>query len=203
MANTITLNKDAVIAHDSTIEEAIYMLCVHNKLDFSRTEDSLIKKGLITAERDEFHKPIGWRLTRNGQQLLESIILDSDNYKQPEDRITTLAESLMEVFPKEKKAGTNHYFRGNVKDISLKLKKFFKLYGNKYSDEQIINAAKAYVSSFNGNYTYMRILKYFLWKSDKKLGEDGKYYIEETSDLATWIENAGSNNNQNWEVELK
>ena len=50
----------------------------------------------------------------------------------------------------------------------------------------------------------MRILKYFIWKDEKKINEDGERYIEETSDLASWIENAGSeNSNQNWEVELK
>ena len=65
------------------------------------------------------------------------------------------------------------------------------MYGNKYSDEQIIHAAKKYVESFNGQYTYMRALKYFIWKDEKKMGSDGRKYIEEVSDLASYIENAG------------
>ena len=145
----------------------------------------------------------GHLITQRWDDVASNILLDSDKDSQSPDRIANLAAKLMEVFPKEKKAGTNHYFRGNLKDTSLKLKKFFKLYGNRYSDEQVINAAKAYVESFNGNYTYMRILKYFIWKDEKKMNEDGERYIEETSDLATWIENAGSANNQNWEIELK
>lgn len=145
----------------------------------------------------------GHLITQRWDDVASNILLDSDKDSQSPDRIANLAAKLMEVFPKEKKAGTNHYFRGNLKDTSLKLKKFFKLYGNRYSDEQVINAAKAYVESFNGNYTYMRILKYFIWKDEKKMNEDGERYIEETSDLATWIENAGSTNNQNWEIELK
>ena len=44
---------------------------------------------------------------------------------------------------------------------------------------------------FNGDYTYMRILKYFIWKDEKKLNQNGELYIEETSDLASYIENEG------------
>ena len=36
----------------------------------------------------------------------------------------------------------------------------------------------------------MRALKYFIWKDEKKVGQDGKKYIEEVSDLASYIENA-------------
>lgn len=203
MANTICLNKDAIKNYDSSLEEVILMLCIQNKIDASTAKQSLISKGFITAERDENYKPIGWRLTNKGVKILEAIILDSDTQKQPEDRVESLVENLREIFPKQKKSGTNHYFRGNSKDIALKLKKFFKFYGKKYTNEQILNAAKHYVESFNGNYTYMRILEYFIWKDEKKLNEEGNIYIEKTSDLATWIENEGSTNNQDWEVELK
>ena len=110
----------------------------------------------------------GYLVTQRWEDVASSILLDSDTDRQSPDRIANLATKLMEIFPKEKKSGTNHYFRGNTKDITLKLKKFFKLYGNKYSDEQVLSAAQAYVSSFNGNYTYMRILKYFIWKDEKK-----------------------------------
>lgn len=193
----ITINDDVCTKYGLSLPELLVILALKSdKLE--TTIASLENKGAIVSDVFEGHL-----VTQRWDDIASSILLDSDKDRQNPDRIANLAAKLMEIFPKEKKAGTNHYFRGNTKDITLKLKKFFKLYGDKYSDEQVLNAAQAYVSSFNGNYTYMRILKYFLWKDDKKLGEDGKYYIEETSDLATWIENAGSANNQNWEVELK
>lgn len=193
----ITINDDVCTKYGLSLPELLVVLALKSdKLE--NTIASLESKGAIVSDVFE-----GYLVTQRWDDVASSILLDSDKDRQSPDRIANLAAKLMEIFPKEKKAGTNHYFRGNTKDVTLKLKKFFKLYGNKYSDEQVLNAAQAYVSSFNGNYTYMRILKYFLWKDDKKLGEDGKYYIEETSDLATWIENAGSTNNQNWEVELK
>ena len=109
----------------------------------------------------------------------------------------------MEIFPAQKKQGTCHYFRGNRKDISLRLKKFFKLYGNSYTKEQILEAARKYVASFNGNYSYMRILKYFIWKDERKTDSEGKGYIEETSDLASYIDNNGEESNNDWTAELR
>ena len=193
----ITINDDVCAKYGLSLPELLVILALKSdKLE--TTIASLESKGAIVADVFEGHL-----VTQRWDDIASSILLDSDKDRQSPDRIANLAAKLMEIFPKEKKAGTNHYFRGNTKDITLKLKKFFKLYGDRYSDEQVLNAAQAYVSSFNGNYTYMRILKYFIWKDDKKMHEDGKIYIEETSDLATWIENAGSANNQNWEVELK
>lgn len=193
----IAINEDVCKKYGLRLPELLLILSIKLE-DIRTTMSSLESKQAVIKDMFE-----GYLVTQRWDDIASNILLDSDKENQSPDRIVNLASKLMEIFPKEKKAGTNHYFRGNLKDTSLKLKKFFKLYGNKYSDEQILNAAKAYVSSFNGNYTYMRILKYFLWKDDKKLGEDGKYYIEETSDLATWIENAGSTNNQDWEVELR
>jgi hypothetical protein len=111
----------------------------------------------------------------------------------------------MDIFPKGKKEGTSVYWKGNLKDNKLKLQKFFKLYGNAYTDEQIISATKKYVESFNGNYAYMRALKYFIWKDERKVGSDGKTYIEEVSDLASYIENEDHVNttNHEWTTELR
>ena len=194
----IAINDDVCTKYGLSLPELLVILALkYDKLE--NTIASLESKEAIVS--DVFD---GYLVTQRWDDVASSILLDSDTDRQSPDRIANLATKLMEIFPKEKKSGTNHYFRGNTKDITLKLKKFFKLYGNKYSDEQVLNAAQAYVSSFNGNYTYMRILKYFIWKDEKKMNEDGERYIEETSDLASWIENAGSeNSNQNWEVELK
>lgn len=194
----ITINDDVCTKYGLSLPELLVILALkYDKIE--NTIASLESKEAIVSDVFE-----GYLVTQRWDDVASSILLDSDTDRQSPDRIANLATKLMEIFPKEKKSGTNHYFRGNTKDITLKLKKFFKLYGNKYSDEQVLNAAQAYVSSFNGNYTYMRILKYFIWKDEKKMNEDGERYIEETSDLASWIENAGNeNSNQNWEVELK
>ena len=69
--------------------------------------------------------------------------------------------------------------------------------------DAIVNAAKRYVASFNGNYTGMRIAKYFIMKNPTKQDENGKGYVEQVSDLLTFLENGGSEeevviNNDDW-----
>ena len=56
-----------------------------------------------------------------------------------------------------------------------------------FTDEQIVQAAEKYVQGFNGNYQYMRLLKYFIFK--EKVGANGE--VEGDSELISYIENAG------------
>ena len=182
---TITINEEICNNNNLTFSEALVLLAIKSG-NLQETIDSLLKKEAIIL--DIYNE---YLITQRWEDILSNIILKSDKIKQPDTRIEDLTQKLMNIFPKAKKVGTCHYFRGNSKDISLRLRKFFKLYGSKYSDEQILNAATQYVKSFNGDYTYMRILKYFIWKDEKKLNQNGELYIEETSDLASYIENEG------------
>lgn len=183
-----------------TIDE---VLC--NKLNLSIAETLmilLIKTGtnipeLIKTMKEkemivEQHSLLGteFLVTRRWSDQCDQALLKAEKHIPQDTQIEQLAKSLMEVFPTGKKEGTCHYWRGNVREISLRLKKFFKLYGSKYANDQIVTAAQNYVSSFNGRYQYMRVLKYFIWKEEKKEDAEGVKHIEEVSDLAAFIENA-------------
>jgi hypothetical protein len=141
--------------------------------------------------------PTRYMLTQRWSDLCDNVLLTSDKYVPSEDVIVPIAEKLMQIFPQGKKPGTPYYWKCNKREVTLKLKSFFKLYGNTYTEEQIINAARDYVDSFNGDYRFMRLLKYFIWKKD---GEQG-----EISELATFIDNAGQENesDDNWVTELR
>lgn len=184
---TICLNKKVAQQNGITIDEALLMLVIHNKADLEGAEKALIQKGLITAERNELFQQTGWRLTNKGTEMLDSVIMDSDKEQEPQDRLIQLAARLKEIFPKGKKDGTNYYWADGVALIVRRLKLFFKKYGNKFTDEQIIQAAEKYVQGFNGNYQYMRLLKYFIFK--EKVGANGE--VEGDSELISYIENAG------------
>lgn len=184
---TICLNKKATQQNGITIDEVLLMLVIHNKADLERAEKALIQKGLITAERNELFQQTGWRLTNKGTEMLDSVIMDSDKEQEPQDRLIQLAVRLKEIFPKGKKDGTNYYWADGVALIVRRLKLFFKKYGNKFTDEQIIQATEKYVQGFNGNYQYMRLLKYFIFK--EKVGANGE--VEGDSELISYIENAG------------
>ena len=188
---TICLNKKAAQQNGITIDEALLMLVIHNKANLERAEKALIQKGLITAERNDLFQQVGWRLTNKGTEVLDSVIMDSDKEQEPQDRLIQLATRLKEIFPKGKKDGTNYYWAEGVALIVRRLKLFFKKYGNEFTDEQIVQAAEKYVQGFNGNYQYMRLLKYFIFK--EKVGANGE--VEGDSELINYIENAGQEEN--------
>lgn len=157
----------------------------------------------IYDRRYPFPEYVG--LTDTGKYVVESLMAQSAS-KTPEERYTQLAEQLREIFPSGKKPGYAYTWRDSVSCIADRLKKFFMKYGE-YSDEQVIEATKAYVASFNGNYTYMQLLKYFIWKN-KVTGEEvvrGRIVceVERQSQLAAWIEDTpDKKNNEDWDVTL-
>ena len=187
----ICLSKEACSTNNITLGEALLMLAIANKTDLKEAEQALISKGYITAERNELFQPIGWVLTRKGATVIDSVILDSDKQQEPQDKLNSLAIRLKGIFPKGKKDGTNYYWAEGVALIVRRLKLFFKKYGNKFTDEQITTAAEKYVQSFNGNYQYMKLLKYFIFK--EKVGAAGE--VEGESELINYIENAGQEEN--------
>ncbi len=184
---TISLNRLAAKQNNLTIGEALLLLLLDNKVNTNEARDSLISKGFITAERNSSYQQIGWRLTTKGVEAINNTIIDSDKLQHPEDKLLTLATTLKSIFPKGKKPGTNYYWADGAALISRRLKLFFKKYGTTYNEDQIIQAATTYVQGFNGDYQYMRLLKYFIFK--EKVGVDGE--IEGDSELISYVENAG------------
>ena len=196
---TISINESVCKKNKLSLAELLSILLIKTGADIPKLFKSLEEKEIIV--KDVFG---GYMVTQRWDDVASSILLDSEKTHQSQERLEDLAIKLMEIFPKGKKEGTCHYFKGNKKDNVLKLKKFFKLYG-KYTDQQILDAARNYVASFNGNYAYMRILKYFIWKDEIKVNSEGTRYVEEVSDLANWIENAGHEDTlrNDWTIELK
>lgn len=147
-------------------------------------------------------------LSETGSYIAESVMADSNMENRSDDRIVALANKLRELYPAGKKPGYAYTWRDSESCITDRLKKFFLKYGNHYTDEEIINATRDYVNSFNGNYQYMQLLKYFIWKN-KVTGEEvvrGRIVgeVERQSQLAAWLEDTEKKSiNQDWGVELK
>lgn len=163
--------------------------------------EELIKEGLITKYNESMFEPERrYSLMSKAEELLTKIIINSDNnITKRSTNIEELADKLRNIYPSGKIYNTNYYYRCNRQDIINKLKTFFKIYGTKYTDEQIINATRKYIKSFNGNYAYLKLLKYFIWKDERLKGESVQ------SLLADFIENENSEDiaNDDWTVELK
>lgn len=179
--------------HNLTITEVLCLLFLKScDGNYSDVVSKLIKEEKIIESNTLDSNNIDYLyLTPHWDDEVSSIILESDNSVPDKDRIENLVNKMRELFPKGMKIG-NSAWRGNVRELKLRMQKFFKMYGD-YSDEAILKATKAYVDSFNGNYTYMRILKYFILKSEIKqhqndLGEVISQ-VEDVSELANMLDN--------------
>lgn len=105
-------------------------------------------------------------LTQKGVNAVEYIFLKSEYTDKKENKsLEELAESLRDIYPKGKKPGTAYMWRDSTAYIVKRLQAFEKKYG-KFDHDDIIKATQKYVNSFNGNYGYMQLLKYFIFKDD-------------------------------------
>lgn len=192
------LTDKACKKHGLLLSEGLALLAISTTTD--DTYRSLVSKGLITKANGTMQSlNRKYCATEKGIVLADELIADSEeSIVIKEDNIKELADKLREIYPEGKMAGTSYYYRCNRADIVRKLKSFFRRYGD-YSPEQIIEATQRYVNSFNGNYTYLRLLKYFIWKDENKDGE-----VLQVSQLADWIENKGEVNprNSDWTTSL-
>ena len=189
----LTIDENACKKVKLSLPEVLMITLVKTGVNIETLLKQMKEKQILIEE----HTILGTNLlvTQRWSDLSDRALLSADKSVPDNKRLENLAKSLMEVFPAGKKEGTSQYWKGNLRDNTLRLAKFFKLYGDKYTDEQMIEAAKNYVSSHNGKYQYMRVLKYFIWKDARKVNSEGESYIEEVSDLAAFIENAKDEKN--------
>lgn len=197
------INKEILAKSGISVDMAFYLASIYFDRPYTYdTFDLASKQGLITYNHlDRYNLPIQPKLTREGVELVESIFLNSE-FKGDKgvdtDRYDELADKLRELYPKGRKEGTSYLWRDSHVKIANKLRTLVKKYNFKFTDEQAINATQRYIESFNGNYSYMQLLKYFILKKDKDTGE-------ENSQLMSYIENEDCTDaaNDDWMNEVR
>lgn len=171
------------LKHHLSLDELLALILLKKGCNFQVLIERMLKRELIVPNMFG-----NYYITEYWDDEMQKVLLESDKEIPKENDLNYLVNKLRDIFPKGIKTGSAAW-RGNVREIILRLQKFFKIYGNKYSEDQIIEATKKYVDSFNGNYTYMRILKYFILKDEIKMDEEGNRYVEQVSELANFLEN--------------
>lgn len=169
----VILDERVCLKKKLTLQEALIASAVSMK-NFKSTFKNMVNRGIID--------PTDSSLTPEWEKVV-STLLSSDD-----ERLTNLAKQMQECYPKGKIPGTAFYYRCNVKEVVLKLKKFLEVYGD-YSDEQIIKATKKFVDSYRGNYDRFPLLKYFISKNKTVMDEEGENHISVVSELASTLEN--------------
>lgn len=185
----ITFDEKACLKHKLTLEEFLVALMfrqVNNPKDVIK---NLQNREVLVIQNGN---PM---VTQHWSEVIDEILCDSSE-EQDEERLLNLAKKMRDLYPKGRmKSRTGqtlqYYYRCNSAEVVKKLKKFFLIFGD-YSDEKILDATRRYVDSFRGNYINMRLIKYFILKDDVRPSEDGTGHVEQISDLATFLENGES-----------
>lgn len=179
----ITINTKVLEKYDLSLEEFMLLYLGYKEVNITQTIEDIIAKGLANSDLFTSGRLV---VSNNVAKIISSIILDSDKEVDDSDeRFFSLAVKLKELYPAGRKAGTTYMWRGNTAEIAKKLKTLVVKYKFNFTDDQVINATRSYVASFNGNYTKMRLLKYFILKSER----DADNNTNVISELMSIIEN--------------
>lgn len=128
-------------------------------------------------------------------EKVDNLLLESEQAVVNKDEFfEDVADALQALYPTGKKPGTTYMWRSTKAEIVKKLKLLVVKYHYTFTKEQAVEATKAYINSFNGNYKLMRVLKYFILKTTKD--DDGNANI--SSGLMEYIENKDTNNDNEW-----
>lgn len=194
----LAIDEKILAENNLTLNEYLFLLFNARGGDVHECIASLIAKGWAGADLFDDTKIV---LSDNTKENVFNVLVDSDKLvEDKQDDFEAIANKLREIFPKGNKAGTNYNWRGSTAEIARKLKNLVVKYGCKFTEEEAIEATKAYVASFNGDYKYMKLLKYFLLKTPRNNNGD----VEIESDFMTYLENKGAaeEHNGNWAVDL-
>lgn len=177
-------------------DEALLLYLIYTKDGIEKTAQSLMNKKLI--------KPMmlaGYILTSDGNKYINKNLYSKEN----KDSLRDIAKAIIACYPLGTREGTSKQWRGNEKEIADRLRLLQERNDFTFTKEEAVKATEEYVKSFNGQYTYMMFLKYFVIKI--KYDEKGNSVIEST--LQDYIENTrngGKNvneNNNNWTTVIR
>ena len=185
-----------------TLEQVASLLLVSTEksaADIRDILDSLCAKGLCykyTSNDSDYL----YYISNEGSELLQNLDLYTKTKDNGIDYIG-LAANLRTLFPKGVKPGTNSRWVDGIALVAKRLKQFTVKYGD-FEPDEIIEATKRYIASFNGDYSRMRTLRYFIW-AEKRNPATGE--VEYTSDLLSCLEDDTEEENlmTDWETQLR
>lgn len=186
----LTIDQTVLEKHDLTVSEFMVLYLSANSVNIKSCMDSLVAKGL--ADKNLFSED-SIVVSDKVKDLVSTIAIDSDKSVIDKDaEFIELANELRELYPAGRKEGTTYMWRGTTAEIAKKLKTLVVKYKYSFTREQVLKATKEYISSFNGNYKKMRLLKYFILKSERDADDN----VNVISELMTLIENEGQTDAQ-------
>lgn len=202
----------------SDISQVLLLLVLYEKNKRGTQHGVRMKESEVTALLDKLknkgfcsfapYDNNSWCLTVKGEEHVKEFIGRNDKSASPQ--LVSLADKLRQLYPDGKKPGLQEYWRESTNVIAERLRKFFERYGE-FSEDEIVEATKKYVAHFNGNFKYMKLLKYFIWKNKTSGGElvEGRIVgeVEKESELLSYIQNMREHPepsfSADWDITLK
>lgn len=191
----LLIDEKICLKHKMTVPEVLLALAIRAQGSTDVLENMVNREILVRP--NEKAPLVTYLVTQHWSDVLDEIIADSSGkIEKSDEELIQLAQKMRELYPQGKMKDrfgrtTPYYYRCNNAEVVKKLKKFFTVFGD-VPDDDILDATKRYVASFRGNYTGMRLIKYFILKDDVRPSEDGTGHVEQISDLATFLENKES-----------
>lgn len=166
---TITVADKILDKYNLSIEEFLILYICSKEYDIKELIDTIIAKGY--ADKN-LYNPNTAIVSNNVKEIISSVIIDSDKAViDKEEDYLRVAKKMQEIFPKGRKEGTTYAWRDCTAVIAKKLKTLVVKFDFKFTEEEALEATKKYVESFNGNYKFMQLLKYFILKNDATTGD--------------------------------
>lgn len=188
--------KQILDKYNITYVEFLYLLllALHPKID-----DLPVK--LLNKNIGILSKTSMYMLIQKDKKLLTKILNDYNNYLSHMKRENMInkefleyAEELQKLYPKGTRPGSSAKWRGNKLTIAKKLTTISKDFGVSFTKEQAIDATKRYIESFNGDYSYMECLEYFILRERPTFKSNFLSYLEDDDE---------SKNDNNWNVDIR
>lgn len=188
----VTINSSVLQKYNLSIKEFLVLYLCFLETDIEKTINSLVEKKI--ADKNLYNN-IDLILSDNTKELIATILVESDKaVVNNQEKFNQLAEKMRELYPAGKKPGTTYYWKDSVPIIARKLETLVSKFNVNFTEEEVLNATKRYIDSFNGDYRYMQLLKYFILKTDRTTGEVRSELLaflanEDDEDSADWTTN--------------
>lgn len=183
---TITVNDKILEQYNLSVEEFLLLYICSKEYNLKELLDTIIAKGYADKDLYDSNRAV---VSNAIKDVISTVIIDSDKAViGKEEDYLRVAQKMREIFPQGRKEGTTYMWRDSNAVIAKKLKTLVVKYNFKFTEEEALEATKKYVESFNGNYRFMQLLKYFILKSDVNTGDiksDFMSLIENKEDIET------------------
>lgn len=165
----ISISEKVLSKYGLSLEEFLLLYLCSREINLTDLAESLINKGLANRDLKDSSSVV---VSDNAKDFIASVLISSAKIVlDKHSDFSELANKMRELFPAGRKAGTTYYWRDSIPVIARKLETLVTKFDVEFTEEEALNATRRYIESFNGDYRYMQLLKYFILKTDRSTGE--------------------------------